>query len=109
VGPARHQARVDEGAHLDVLEAGLRQRLDQPDLVGRADRPGLDLETLARTFLVDINMCRQVGHFCFPLICGSRSTPAGFLNRWSIERGAMRQLATPAVGDAKPAGGPAPE
>ena len=40
IGPARHQARIDEGADLDVAQPCLCQRLDQADFVGGADRPG---------------------------------------------------------------------
>ena len=43
-------------------EAGLGQRLDQADLVGGRDRPRLDLEALARAFLVDGDVFRQIGH-----------------------------------------------
>ena len=62
IGPARHQARIDERANLDVAKAGLGQGLDQPDLVGGSDRSGLDLEALARAFLMDVHAGRQVGH-----------------------------------------------
>src|SRR5436190_5720411 len=79
VRPARHQALIDERAYLDVLEPGLGQRLDQPDLVGCTYRPGLDLEALARPFLVDIGVCRQVGHFSLPF-------------RWRGFGGAIRHL-----------------
>src|SRR5436190_22629326 len=79
VRPARHQALIDERAHLDVLKAGLGQRLDQPDLVGYADRPGLDLEALAWPLLVDVSVRRQVGHFSLPF-------------RWRRLRSATRHL-----------------
>ena len=38
------------------VQPGLGQRLDQADLVGGGDRPGLDLEALARAFLVDFDV-----------------------------------------------------
>src|SRR5262249_56219830 len=62
LGLTRAQARVDERARLDVLKTGLGQRFDELDLVGRADGPGLDLETLARPFLVDLGVRWEVGH-----------------------------------------------
>src|SRR5262249_61624502 len=62
VGPTGHQAGVDERAGLDVLEAGLGQRFDEPDLVSRTDGPRFDLEAFARPFLVDLCVRWQVGH-----------------------------------------------
>jgi hypothetical protein len=38
------------------MQPGLCEGLDQPDLVGGADWAGLDLETFARAFLVDVHM-----------------------------------------------------
>ena len=60
VGPARHQAWVDEGGDLDVAQAATGQRLDQRDLVGGRDRAGLDLEALARPLFADVDAVRQV-------------------------------------------------
>src|SRR5262245_28253065 len=90
VGPTGYQARVDERARLDVLKAGLGQRFDEPDLVGRADGSRFDLETLARPFLVDFGVRWEVGHgrssglsatrsraFCSgPRFCGTTSSGA---------------------------------
>jgi len=45
-----------------MVQPGFGERLDQLDLVGGADRAGLDLEPLARAFLVDLHMFRQIGH-----------------------------------------------
>ena len=62
IGPTGNQTRVHEGAGLDVVQAGLGQRLDQLDLVGGADRAGLDLEAFAWAFFVDIDVLGQIGH-----------------------------------------------
>ncbi len=45
-----------------MVQTGLGERLDQSDLVRGADRAGFDLEPFARSFLVDLHMCRQIGH-----------------------------------------------
>jgi hypothetical protein len=45
-----------------MMQTGLGERLDQLDLVRRADRAGFDLEAFARALLVDVHMCRQIGH-----------------------------------------------
>ena len=42
------------------MQPGLGERLDQLDLVGGADRAGFDLESLERTFFVDLHMCRHM-------------------------------------------------
>jgi len=62
VGPTRDDARADEGGGLDMVQSGFGERLDQLDLVGGADRAGLDLEPFPRAFLMDVHMCRQIGH-----------------------------------------------
>ena len=51
---------------LDMVQTGLGERLDQIDLVRRADRAGFDLEAVARAFLVDVHMCRQIGRSLRP-------------------------------------------
>jgi len=66
IRPARHDARADERGSLDVVQPGLGERLDQPDLVGGADRARFDLEPFARTFLVDLHLCRQIAHGLVP-------------------------------------------
>jgi hypothetical protein len=68
---------------LHFFEAGLGQRLDEAHLVGGGDRPLLDLEALARAFLVDVDGFRHIGHDS----CSRRSAPA-----WPtiISRGAAR-------------------
>jgi len=45
-----------------MSKAGLSQGLDDLDLVLGRNRAGLDLEALARTFLVDLDMLRQIAH-----------------------------------------------
>jgi hypothetical protein len=44
-----------------MMQTGLGERLDQLDLVRRADRAGFDLEAFARALLVDVEMSRQIG------------------------------------------------
>src|SRR6202048_2036354 len=66
VRPARHETRADERGGLDLVQAGLGERLNQLDLVRGADRAGFDLEPFARAFLMDFNMCRQIGHGLVP-------------------------------------------
>jgi hypothetical protein len=62
VGPARYQTLVDKRGDLDVPQSGLGESFDQLDFIRGGDRAGFDLEPLARAFLVDLHMCRQVGH-----------------------------------------------
>ena len=62
IGHARHALRIDERNDLDVVQAGLRQRVDQLDLALGRDRAFLELEALARAFLVDLHEFREVGH-----------------------------------------------
>ena len=66
IQPAWDDLRADKRGSLDVMQPGLGERLDQLDLVGRADRAGLDLEALTRAFLVNIDMFWKVGHGCLP-------------------------------------------
>ena len=47
------------------------------DLVGGRDRPGLDLEALARAFLMDVDMAREIGHGRPPLAGFGRESGAG--------------------------------
>ncbi len=53
VGHARHRLRIDEGDDLHVIDAGLRQGVDQFDLARGRDRALFDLKALARAFLAD--------------------------------------------------------
>ena len=64
--PTRHDARADERGRPDMMQPVLDERLDQLDLVRRADGAGLDLEAFARAFLVDVHMGRQIGHSVRP-------------------------------------------
>jgi hypothetical protein len=49
-----------------MAQPGLGERLDQLDLVRGVDRAGFDLEPFARAFLVDLHICRQIGHGLVP-------------------------------------------
>src|SRR4029077_10051785 len=74
---ARYRLRIDEGDDLDLVEAGLRQRVDQRDLARGRDGAFLELKALARAFLGDVHALRQIAHdkslmFSPPL------QPAGF-------------------------------
>ena len=62
IGHARHCLRVDERDDLDVIEAGLRQGVDQRDLSCGRDCSLLELEALARAFFDDVHRCRQIAH-----------------------------------------------
>jgi hypothetical protein len=53
---------MDEGAHLDVAQAGPAGRLDQSDLVGGRNGARLDLEAFARAFFMDLDECGQIRH-----------------------------------------------
>src|SRR5262249_23919948 len=77
--PPRHDARADKRGGLDMVQTGLGERPDQPDLVLGADRTGFDLEAFARSFLVDLHMRRQIGHLSFLAKFGlatMRTTPS---------------------------------
>lgn len=66
IGPARDDLRVDEGGGLDVVQPGLGKRLDQLDLVGGTDRARFDLKTLARAFLVNVDVLGRSVIGCLP-------------------------------------------
>ena len=55
------------------MQAGLGQRLDQLDHVLRRNRPGLDLEPFARTFLVNLHLLRQIAHVQLPSVASAIS------------------------------------
>jgi hypothetical protein len=59
IRPAGNDLRADKRGSLDVMQPGLGERLDQLDLVGRADRAGFDLEALTRALLVNLDMFRE--------------------------------------------------
>src|SRR6516225_10555590 len=59
-----------------MAEPGLGERLDQLDLVRGADRARFDLEPLARAFLVDLHICRQIAHGHPPLARASATDKA---------------------------------
>ena len=59
---AGHCFGIDERDNLNVVEAGLRQSIDQRDLARGGNWPFLDLEALARTFLGDANGAGQIAH-----------------------------------------------
>ena len=69
VGHARHVLRWHEGHHLDLLEASVRQRVDQFDLARGGNRPLLELEALTRAFLIDADRFGQVTHARLQLHC----------------------------------------
>jgi len=50
---------ADEARHLDLVDAGGREEVDEPGLVGRWDVSGLVLEPVARGDIGDADM---VGH-----------------------------------------------
>jgi hypothetical protein len=66
IGPARHDPGADERRGLDVMQPGFRKRFDQLDLIRGADRAGFDLEAFTRALLVDLHLCRQIGHGLAP-------------------------------------------
>jgi hypothetical protein len=72
IGPAGNDLRADERAGLDVMQPRLGERLDQLDLVGRADRAGFNLKALARAFLVDVDMFRKIAHRLAALLDAQR-------------------------------------
>jgi hypothetical protein len=49
-----------------VLEAGLRQCIDDLDLAARRNRTRLDLKAFARPFLVDTHRSWKILHDGFP-------------------------------------------
>jgi DNA polymerase III subunit gamma/tau len=48
--------------HLNVLDAGLRQRIDELDLARGRNRPFLELKAFARTLLVNVYGLWQIAH-----------------------------------------------
>ena len=77
-----------------MVQPGLSQRLDQLDLIRSADRAGLDLKPFARAFLVDVYMCRQIGHGLVPLSERDRLQRLGVSVRKPVEarRGAGEEI-----------------
>ena len=59
---ARHFLRMHEGGDLNVIQPGAGQRVDETDLLFRADRAFLDLEAFARPLLLDMDTVGQTGH-----------------------------------------------
>ena len=58
-----HHLGVDERRHLDALEAGCGQEVDDLDLLFRGDELGLDLEAIPRSHLTNRDAIRQLhGH-----------------------------------------------
>src|SRR6202035_3653451 len=76
VGHAGHCLRIDEGDDLDLVDAGLRQRVDQRDFARGRNGAFLELKTLARTFLADVYAFRQVAHCGSPTVTIERRLKA---------------------------------
>src|SRR5438270_9364062 len=84
----------DQRGGLDVVQSGLGKRLDQPDFIGGTDRAGFDLKALARAFLVDVDMFREVGHR-LPALLNART----IFRRRGQRKGAQGwSIIAPAVG-----------
>ena len=66
VGHLRHPFGADEGDELDRRQAGVRQGVDEGDLVRRGDGRLLELEALARTHLADADLLGHVAHRLSP-------------------------------------------
>src|SRR5437764_3124465 len=62
VGELRNDVRADEARHLQPLQPGPREHLDEPDLVVGGDDLRLVLEPVARADLADADALREVGH-----------------------------------------------
>ncbi len=62
VSELRDHVGADERGHLDPLQPGGDQHLDQPDLVGGRDHLRLVLEAVARPDLTDPDAVRVAGH-----------------------------------------------
>ena len=70
-----------------MVEAGLRQRVDQRDLARGRDRAFLDLKTFARPFFGDVNGRRQIAHDFFSTVTMPRLTQRFDLGRRKAELG----------------------
>ena len=68
--------RVDERHDLDVVEAGLRQRIDQLDLALGRDDALLELKAFARAFLADVDRRGQVAHLILSIALDADSARA---------------------------------
>ena len=77
VGELRDHVGADERGHLDPLQPGGDQHLDQPHLVGGRDHLRLVLEAVARADLADPDAVGVAGHL---------RTPAGtaITRRWWV-------------------------
>src|SRR6516225_9981205 len=78
-----------------MAEPGLGERLDQLDLVRGADRTRFDLEPLARAFLVDLHMCRQITHGHPPLARASATDKAALPPHISLTVGHISLISLP--------------
>src|SRR5204863_6260593 len=62
VGELRDHVVADEGRHLESLQAGRSEHVDQAHLVGRGDDLGLVLKPVARPDLTDSDACWDLSH-----------------------------------------------
>ena len=68
IGHLRHHLGVDKRAHDDLLEAGLRQCVDQAHFVIGADQTFLNLKAFAGAFFFDRNSFGKVEHGSYSLV-----------------------------------------
>jgi hypothetical protein len=64
----RHGLGIHKGACLDLIQPSVRECVDHPQLLGRGQDMGLDLQAVARSDFDDFYSLRQIQHFSFPQV-----------------------------------------